>query len=135
MRDRGGGVRRIDVSMTTNDLSFENLHCPGCGYLLTGLARSVCPECGESFDPDALRKLAQDPPSTYMVQSLVIVLVFWPCGVIALYCSIRCVLALGRNDLLVARSYSSRAMTFGMLGAVLYLIILSIIIAMVVLLR
>ena len=119
--------------MPITPLSFQNLHCPGCGYLVTGLDRNVCPECGTPFDPGALRRLAEQPPSAYLVQSLVIMLVFWPCGLVALYCSIRCKLALARDDLLVARTYSSRAMAFGTLGAVLYLIFLSIIIAKVVL--
>lgn len=25
------------------------LHCPACGYNLTGLTRDVCPECGQAF--------------------------------------------------------------------------------------
>jgi len=26
------------------------LHCPNCGYELTGLTTRVCPECGRPFD-------------------------------------------------------------------------------------
>lgn len=32
-------------------------HCPGCGYDLAGLPHSatpVCPECGDTLDPDTL---------------------------------------------------------------------------------
>lgn len=32
------------------------IHCPKCGYNLTGLAQNVCPECGTEFDPVELRR-------------------------------------------------------------------------------
>ncbi len=31
------------------------LHCPTCGYYLTGLPENRCPECGDEFDPTHLR--------------------------------------------------------------------------------
>jgi hypothetical protein len=29
--------------------------CPRCGYDLTGIEPTICPECGQSFDPEELR--------------------------------------------------------------------------------
>jgi hypothetical protein len=36
-----------------------DLHCEHCGYSLTGLTENRCPECGRTFDVDALRLAAQ----------------------------------------------------------------------------
>jgi hypothetical protein len=33
------------------------LHCPHCGYCLTGLPEPRCPECGLAFDPEQLRAM------------------------------------------------------------------------------
>jgi hypothetical protein len=35
------------------------LHCPTCGYNLTGLPENRCPECGSFFSPAELRSLAR----------------------------------------------------------------------------
>ena len=35
-------------------LSYRGLKCPACGYSLEGLSSTICPECGEVFDPDWL---------------------------------------------------------------------------------
>lgn len=35
----------------------QHLHCPQCGYDLTGLPENRCPECGVPFDPAGLRRL------------------------------------------------------------------------------
>jgi hypothetical protein len=34
---------------------MPSLHCPTCGYNLTGLPENRCPECGLTFSPDELR--------------------------------------------------------------------------------
>lgn len=34
----------------------QHLHCAGCGYDLTGLTESRCPECGAGFDLELLRR-------------------------------------------------------------------------------
>ena len=38
------------------------LHCPHCDYDLTGLTEDRCPECGEAFDRELLRKIAANEP-------------------------------------------------------------------------
>ena len=38
------------------------LRCPRCGYNLTGLAEDRCPECGEAFDRELLRMIAEGRP-------------------------------------------------------------------------
>jgi hypothetical protein len=37
------------------------LHCPTCRYNLTGLVEPRCPECGNPFDIDALRRAQHEP--------------------------------------------------------------------------
>jgi hypothetical protein len=41
----------------------DALRCPKCDYNLTGLTEQRCPECGEPFDLDALRRIG--PRSTF----------------------------------------------------------------------
>ncbi len=42
------------------------MFCPDCDYSLTGLAENRCPECGEPFDPDRLRRwTCGDLPLTF----------------------------------------------------------------------
>lgn len=38
------------------------IFCPKCRYNLTGLTRDVCPECGEAFDGEALRRQVRFEP-------------------------------------------------------------------------
>lgn len=40
----------------------SGLRCPQCEYNLTGLTESRCPECGEAFDPDELRRILAGEP-------------------------------------------------------------------------
>jgi hypothetical protein len=48
---------RVDATSNPYELlpRDEGLRCLACGYNLTGLADERCPECGEVFDPEALR--------------------------------------------------------------------------------
>jgi hypothetical protein len=41
------------------------LRCPQCDYNLTGLADPRCPECGEAFDWEQVRRAAANPPRIY----------------------------------------------------------------------
>lgn len=43
----------------------QHLHCPHCGYDLTGLTEYRCPECGRGFDENALRRAAAWAPVTF----------------------------------------------------------------------
>lgn len=40
----------------------EEARCLGCGYLLRGLERPLCPECGREFDPGDTSTFDTDPP-------------------------------------------------------------------------
>jgi len=46
--------------MSTQIPEEWQLRCENCGYLLTGLPTSRCPECGTPFDADALRETRLD---------------------------------------------------------------------------
>ena len=48
---------------TTEGLVDTGLHCPRCGYNLTGLTQPRCPECGVEFDWDDVRRAAIAKPS------------------------------------------------------------------------
>lgn len=37
------------------------MRCPGCGYILRGLGKGPCPECGRAFDPDDPATLVRTP--------------------------------------------------------------------------
>ena len=39
---------------------MPSLHCPSCGYDLTGNTTDTCPECGNTFNPRVLRMLQSD---------------------------------------------------------------------------
>jgi hypothetical protein len=41
----------MDADKTASPLNFYGLKCPNCQYNLAGLSKSVCPECGEWFNP------------------------------------------------------------------------------------
>lgn len=38
-------------------LSFDGVICPHCSYDVRGLPRAVCPECGQAFDPTAVKRV------------------------------------------------------------------------------
>ncbi len=46
----------------TADPTDPALHCPTCGYNLTGLPQNRCPECGQDFEHDRLLLAASDKP-------------------------------------------------------------------------
>jgi hypothetical protein len=43
-------------------LADSGLRCPRCEYNLTGLTDARCPECGTTFDWEAVRRAAQNAP-------------------------------------------------------------------------
>jgi hypothetical protein len=43
-------------------IADAGLRCPKCDYNLTGLAEDRCPECGEAFNREQLRMLAEGKP-------------------------------------------------------------------------
>lgn len=45
--------------------SDAGLRCPQCDYNLTGLSEPRCPECGEAFDWEQVRRAAANPPRIY----------------------------------------------------------------------
>lgn len=42
---------------TASGATDSELSCPTCDYNLTGLTENRCPECGEAFDPEQVRRL------------------------------------------------------------------------------
>jgi len=50
--------KELGAETLNTDESGAVLHCPACGYNLTGLPNNICPECGEQFDRVELRRLA-----------------------------------------------------------------------------
>jgi hypothetical protein len=53
------------VMTVANPLADAGLRCPRCDYNLTGLPEARCPECGEAFDWEAVRRAADNPPRIY----------------------------------------------------------------------
>lgn len=42
----------------------QTLHCPTCGYNLTGLPENRCPECGKRFSLERLKRFPN--PSVFL---------------------------------------------------------------------
>ena len=40
--------------LNTTPIALATMYCRGCEYILDGLDRNRCPECGRTFDPDDL---------------------------------------------------------------------------------
>lgn len=57
-RRRGRRCHRAGGCFTMNS---HRVFCKHCGYPLAGLAHSVCPECGESFNPNLRRSFSRHP--------------------------------------------------------------------------
>ena len=38
----------VGVRVHRNNPRYDGIHCPHCGYNLTGNVSDICPECGES---------------------------------------------------------------------------------------
>ncbi len=58
--------------------SFQGLRCPACGYDLRGLSQTVCPECGNGFDPDELAIKLLAPAWGYFATIVIVLLTLWP---------------------------------------------------------
>jgi len=54
-----------------------NLFCPTCNYNLTGLTVLRCPECGSSFQHEAILRLAGSAPKTIGFWAAIVQLL-WP---------------------------------------------------------
>jgi fumarate reductase subunit D len=57
--------------------SYQGLHCPTCNYDLRGLSQTVCPECGEGFDPDELAIKLLAPAWGYFATVIILLLTAW----------------------------------------------------------
>ena len=67
----------------TRPLPYAGLSCPRCRYDLTGLSEPRGPECGEFFDPTALRRLNawwRLRPSWYATIGFVALALYVPCS-------------------------------------------------------
>lgn len=56
----------------------QHLHCPCCGYDLTGLTESRCPECGTGFDRDVLRRCRQTDVQSMSQRGFYLRLIYFP---------------------------------------------------------
>lgn len=45
----------VRLQNNNDPLRLAGCFCPGCDYELKGVRSARCPECGASFDPEALR--------------------------------------------------------------------------------
>lgn len=102
-------------------LSFDGLHCPRCGYLLAGLDRPRCPECGEKFDAFDLWRLQREPPRPFLFPSFVALLVMPPLGLAAIHYSLECRKAMKHGDFGSAYRYSDQAVRAGLWACGLFL--------------
>lgn len=61
----------------------SDLACPTCGYCLRGLPNCVCPECGRTFDVEALRRSSRPRPRGVVLDVMgmvfAIITVIWSC--------------------------------------------------------
>jgi RNA polymerase subunit RPABC4/transcription elongation factor Spt4 len=51
-----------------NPIHGMGINCIGCGYALTGIDSTICPECGREFDPDDARtftRVVERPARVY----------------------------------------------------------------------
>lgn len=62
--------------MRDESISREELACPSCGYCLRGLSDCICPECGEAFDIEELRRSKGANPKQFIIDVFGMVFAF-----------------------------------------------------------
>ena len=62
---------------------MTDLYCSNCDYNLSGLHENRCPECGTTFDPAELLRLAAAAPKPVAVSTVILHLI-WPAALFTL---------------------------------------------------
>ena len=62
----------------SNITQDDTLYCPKCAYNLAALPENRCPECGETFDPDDLRRRVAEYAKSRSAGRIVLLLLVGP---------------------------------------------------------